>query len=115
MGPLRSAPLVRPYFGNRDAAFSGHRVKQVDPAVFLEDCWIAELVDLPVGGAAHRWGERRAGAFPRALGPQHFSGRAFLPALPVAGEVYAAKQNSFRRLADLCPEHKQFIAALQDG
>ena len=38
----------------------------------VEDRGIAELVDVPVGGAAHGWDQRRVGAFPRMLGPQHF-------------------------------------------
>jgi predicted Zn-dependent protease len=42
-----------PDFGDGDATFAGHRVKQVGPPVFLEDCRIPKLVDVPVCGTAH--------------------------------------------------------------
>jgi hypothetical protein len=37
---------------------------------------------------------------------------AGVPAVPIADGAYASEQNSFRRLTDLLPVHRRFIAAL---
>src|SRR6202022_1810056 len=59
----------------------------LDPTVLFEDGGIAQLVHLPVGGAAHRWNERCIRAFPCTVRPKDLEGRAFLPATPIAGKA----------------------------
>src|SRR5271155_562609 len=77
-------------FGNRDPAFPGYGVKQINPPFVFEYRGIAELVDLPVGGAAYRWGKRRFCAFPVTFGPQHLNRWTFLPVAPIVAKVDAA-------------------------
>lgn len=45
--------LIEEHLGNRDAAFAGNRVKQIDASVFHENRRIAQLIHLPISGATH--------------------------------------------------------------
>src|SRR6516225_668897 len=107
IGMLSSDLCVEQDFGDRDPAFPGDRIEQIYPSVFFEDRGIAQLIYLPVSGAAQRRNKRRIGALPAALRPQDLDGCAVLPVVPVAGEVDEAQQNTLGRLSDLRPEYPE--------